>query len=197
MLGWDECPKVKLVATGTVTNPIKYRAISLLLPATPIDESGRLAALYRLDILDSPVDEKYDRITKIACEEFEVCTSLLTFVDRDRQWFKSFTGLDAQETSREISLCAHTILQEGCFVVLDAMQDSRFVDHPFVVGGPKFRFYAGCPIHDPTGFRIGSLCIIHTSPRTFDRTDLAKLTELASIVETEIATEYYSPIAAN
>ena len=166
----------------------------MLLPATPINEKERLSALYQLDILDSPIDEKYDRVTKTACEEFGVCTSLITLIDRDRQWFKSFTGADRQETSRDLALCAHTILQEDCFVVTDALEDSRFVDHPFVIGGPKFRFYAGCQIREPTGFKIGSLCIVHTSPRTFDCTDFAKLTELAKIVETQIELEYCSPL---
>lgn len=169
----------------------------MLLPATPIDEKGRLAALYRLDILDSSPEDKYDKMTSVACETFEVCTSMLTFVDSNRQWFKSTSGLDAKETPRDISLCAHTILQEGCFVVEDALLDSRFADHPLVVGEPHFRFYAACPIHDPSGFRVGSFCILHTSPRNFDCTDFAKLSELAKLIEAEIEHDYIDSLASN
>lgn len=162
----------------------------MLLPATPIEEKERLAALYRLDILDSACEDKYDKMTRVACETFEVCTSMLTFVDSNRQWFKSTSGLDAKETPREISLCAHTILQEGCFVVEDALLDSRFADHPMVVAEPYFRFYAACPVHDPSGFRVGSFCILHTDPRNFDCTDFAKLSEVARIIEAEIERDY-------
>ena len=169
--------------------------LAVLSPATPIDEKERLAALYRLDIVDTPPEDKYDEITNIACDEFEVCTSMLTLIDSDRQWFKSATGLDAKETPREIALCAHTVLQEGCFIVEDALLDTRFADHPLVVAEPHFRFYAGCPIHDPTGFRIGSLCIIHTSPRHFDCIDSAKLHELAKIAEGEIERAYINSLA--
>ncbi len=162
----------------------------MLVPAIPINEQKRLAALHRIGILDTPRDEKYDRVTKIACAEFDVDVSVITLVDRDRQWFKSITGVDFRESARFLSVCAHTILQEGCFVVEDGLNDVRFVDHPLVKDGPKFRFYAGYPIHDPTGFRVGALCIIHTRPRRFDRVDDAKLAELATIVETQIAQDY-------
>lgn len=167
----------------------------MLYPAIPNDEKERLAALYRLEILDSPALEKYDEITRIACETFEVSTSLLTLIDSERQWFKSTYGLEAKETPREIALCAHTILQDGCLVVEDALLDSRFADHPMVVGEPYFRSYAGCPIHDPTGFKVGSFCVLNTSPRHFDFTDLAKLSELAKIVEAEIKRDYVDDLA--
>lgn len=169
----------------------------MLEPAIPSNEEKRLAALIRLNILDTPREEAYDRITRFACEEFQVAVSLLTLIDCDRQWFKSTAGISIQETTRAISLCAHTILQEGLFVVSNALQDSRFADHPMVVGETHFRFYAGYPIHDPGGFRIGSLCIIHTEPRNLDCTDIAKLTELAKIVEDQIARDYASPRRRN
>ena len=164
----------------------------MLVPATPVDEEGRLAALYNLDILDTPPVEPLDEITKLACEEFGVAVSMITLVDRERQWFKSIHGYDIRETPREISFCAHTILQDNCLVVKDLTQDTRFRYNPFVVNEPYARFYAGCPIHDPSCFRIGTLCLVDVNPRPFDFTDLAKLTELARIAEEQIAIDSYN-----
>ena len=164
----------------------------MLVPATPVDEEGRLAALYSLDILDTPPVEHLDQITRLACEEFGVAVSMITLVDRHRQWFKSIHGYDLRETRRDISFCAHTILQDGCLVVKDLRLDPRFMSNPFVVQAPYARFYAGCPIHDPSCFRIGALCIVDVKPRPFDFTDLAKLTELARIAEEHIALDYYN-----
>lgn len=163
----------------------------MLVPAIPVDEEGRLAALYDLEILDSSPVEHLDQITKLACEEFEVAVSMITLVDRDRQWFKSVHGYDIRETSRDISFCAHTILQDGCLAVNDLSQDPRFMNNPFVSQPPHARFYAGCPIHDPSCFRIGAFCIVDLKPRPFDLADHAKLTELARIVEEQIALDYY------
>jgi len=162
----------------------------MLTPAIPIDEQERLAALHRLDILDTPYEDAYDRITETACEEFGVDVSMITLVDSDRQWFKAIHGVEIRESERYLSICAHTILHEECFVIPNGFIDSRFSDHPLVKDGPKFCFYAGCPIHDPTGYRIGAFCIIHTAPREFDCTDHAKLTALAKIVERQIANDY-------
>lgn len=169
----------------------------MIVPAIPIDEQKRLAALHQLKILDTPPEHAYDKVTVTACDEFDVDVSVINLIDRDRQWFKSISGVDFRESERFLSVCAHTILQEGCFVVEDGLLDPRFVDHPLVKDGPKFRFYAGYPLHDPTGFRIGAICIIHTQPRVFDRTDDAKLLELAKIVETQIAIDYGNILNTN
>lgn len=159
-------------------------------PVIPINEQDRLAALHRLAILDTPYEEKYDRITAAACEEFGVGVSSVTLIDRDRQWLKSIAGMDFRESERSLSAAAHTILADECFVVPDGLKDPRFVDHPWVKGGPKFRFYAGCPIHDPNNYRIGAFCVIDKAPRNFDLTDRAKLIALAKLVEAEIAFDY-------
>ena len=163
----------------------------MLVPALPVDEERRLAALYNLKILDTDPVETLDHITRLACEEFDVAVSLVTLIDGDRQWFKSVCGYDIRETPRSISFCAHTILHEACLIVPDLSLDPRFNNNPFVVEQPKARFYAGCPIHDPTCFRIGAFCLIDFKPREFDLSDIAKLTELARIVEDQIALDYY------
>lgn len=166
----------------------------MLAPAIPIDEKQRLEALYRLNLLDTEPVERYDRLTKLACEEFGVEISAISLLDSNRQWFKSITGLDVRETSREISFCGHTILEEGCFAVLDALRDSRFEDNPLVTSDPKIRFYAGCPIHDPSFRRIGSLCLISRAPRSFDRKDMVKLHDLASMVDETIELDYFADL---
>ena len=159
-------------------------------PAIPRDENERAAALRNLNILDTPREESYDEITRLACDEFGVAMSMITLIDTDRQWFKSSVGLGARETVRAMSFCAHTILQQGCFVVRDTLADERFSNHPSVTGDTNFRFYAGCPVHDVTGYRIGALCIVHTESRNFDCTDVAKLAALTRVVENRIALEY-------
>jgi len=158
----------------------------MLKPSLPIDESARLLSLHTMRILDTPAEERYDRITRMARRLFGVQTSLVSLVDADRQWFKSKQGLDACETSREISFCGHAVLQDDVLVIEDASEDVRFADNPLVTGAPFIRFYAGCPIRDPNGFRIGTLCIIDPEPGKMTDDDIAALQDLAGMVEDEV-----------
>lgn len=112
----------------------------MLAPPTPIDETQRLRSLTTLCILDTLPEERFDRITRLACRAFGVPIALVSLVDRERQWFKSKQGLNACETPREVSFCGHAILQEGAFVVPDAFLDERFHDNPLVTGAPHVRF---------------------------------------------------------
>ena len=155
-------------------------------PLPPIDETARLMSLHSLRIMDTPAEERYDRLTRMAKRLFNVEIALVSLVDSDRQWFKSKQGLDACETSRAISFCGHAILKPGVFVVNDATLDSRFADNPLVTDPPYIRFYAGCPIRDPNGFSIGTLCIIDSRPREMTDDDIAALRDLAEMVEDEI-----------
>ena len=156
-------------------------------PPIPLDETRRLQALTTLCILDTLPEERFDRITRLACRAFDVPIALVSLVDRDRQWFKSKQGLPACQTSRRISFCGHAISQEGPFVIEDACQDTRFADNPLVVGDPHIRFYAGQPIHGPDGSRIGTLCIIDRRPRTFAAEDKAMLADLAAMIDRELS----------
>lgn len=156
-------------------------------PALPIDETARLMSLHSLRILDTPSEQRFDRITRMAKRMFDVEICLISLVDSDRQWFKSKQGLEACETSREISFCGHAILEEKVFIVGDASIDPGFADNPLVTGAPFIRFYAGAPIHGPHGYRIGTLCLIDSSPRDFSTEDQETLSDLAAMVEDELA----------
>ena len=155
-------------------------------PAKPIDETARLMSLHSLRILDTPSEGRYDRLTRMAQRLFGVKIALVSLVDTNRQWFKSKQGLRACETSRAISFCGHAILSRETLVINDASKDPRFADNPLVTGDPHIRFYAGCPIQDPNGFNIGTLCLIDPEPREMSDDDLHALSDLAAMVEDEI-----------
>ena len=158
----------------------------MLKPPHPLNETQRLMSLHALGILDSPAEERFDRITRMAKRMFGVETCLLSLVDANRQWFKSRQGLDACETSREVSFCGHAILGEDVFVVGDASADPRFEDNPLVVGEPRIRFYAGCPVRSPDGQRIGTLCLLDGEARGLPPADKEILRDLAALVEDEL-----------
>lgn len=158
--------------------------------ATPTpNEKQRLEALYRLGILDTPSEERFDRVTRIARQLFSVPIALVSIVDRERQWFKSKQGLDASETGRNISFCGHAIRSEELFVVENTLQDERFSDNPLVVGEPHIRFYAGCPIKAPGGEVIGTLCLIDTKPRSLSDREYECLRDLGMQVESELVVD--------
>jgi len=149
------------------------------------DENARLEVLRALDILDTPPEERFDRLTRLARRVFGVPISTVTMVDSNRQWFKSCGGVDVRETPREISFCAHAILYDDLFVVENAAKDERFKDNPFVTEHPKIRFYAGCPLV-VNGYRIGTICVIDMKPRVFTDEDGQLLRDLARLAEQEI-----------
>ena len=155
-------------------------------PGKPADETLRLRTLHSLRVLDTEPEERFDRITRLARKLFDVPIALVSLVDADRQWFKSRQGLDAVQTSREISFCGHAVLEDQPFVVPDAREDRRFADNPLVVDDPSIRFYAGHPVHGPNGARIGTLCVIDRKPRQLSSEDLATLVDLASMVDREL-----------
>ncbi len=150
------------------------------------DEAKRLQALCSLGVLDTPPHERFDRLTRLAARLFEVPIALVSLVDTDRQWFKSRVGLDAPETPREQSFCAHAILDDGPMVVPDASRDVRFSENPLVLGPPDIRFYAGIPIRTPEGLPLGTLCVIDRTPRAFDAEDMRTLHDLAALAEQEL-----------
>lgn len=152
-------------------------------PAVPVDESERVALLRDMAILDTPPEERFDRVTRLAAALFDVPIALVSLLDTNRQWFKSRHGLDVSETSRAVSFCGHAILRPETLIVPDAAGDTRFADNPLVKNAPGIRFYAGRPIAMPGGQRLGTLCLIDRRPRTFDARCVAQLDDLASIVE--------------
>jgi len=156
-------------------------------PPIPLDETTRLMSLHSLRILDTQPEERFDRITRMAKRVFDVEICLISLVDSERQWFKSKQGLDACETSRAISFCGHAILSDEVFLVCDAATDPRFADNPLVTAEPSISFYAGIPIHGPGRQRIGTLCLIDSSPRDFSADDRQMLQDFGNLVEDELA----------
>ncbi len=154
--------------------------------ATEFDDTARLRELRRYAVLDTPLEEAFDRITRLAARLLRVPVSLVTLVDEDRQWFKSAYGWDKRETPRELSFCAHTIGFDEVMVVPDATSDERFKANLLVTGDPRIRSYAGAPLKSANGFSLGTLCAIDIKPRTFSADEQEILRDLAMLVRDEL-----------
>lgn len=145
-------------------------------------ESERLATLYAYNILDTPPEEAFDRVTRLAAALSGVPVALVSLVDEHRQWFKSAFGLDARESPRANSFCSYAISTESGLIVEDASADPRFANNPGVVGPPHIRFYAGIPLTVRSGHRIGTLCLLDHRPRRLPPQIRALLDDLAAMV---------------
>ena len=154
-------------------------------PDEPKNEAERLCALYKLDILDTLPEERFDYITAKVKKYFDVSYVLISIIDAKRQWFKSNQGLGLPETTRDISFCGHAINYQDVFYVFDALHDERFFDNPLVVGEPKIRFYAGLAVRID-GYAIGTLCLIDKQPRMLTDNDFVMLREFVALIELEI-----------
>jgi len=150
------------------------------------DEPARIAALRRLDVLDTAVEEPFEKIVTLVRTVLAVPIATVTLVDRDRQWFKAKRGLEADQTPRSMSFCTHTIQQREPLIVEDADLDPRFAGTAFVAGPPYIKSYAGIPLTTPEGYNIGSLCAMDTRPRRFSPADIAIMANFASIVCDEL-----------
>jgi phosphoribosyl 1,2-cyclic phosphodiesterase/DNA-binding response OmpR family regulator len=162
---------------------------------TTQDEEQRLAALHGLGILDTPREQRFDLITRLAASTFRVPMALVSLVDRERQWFKSAYGLDLVETPRETSFCSHAVASRKVLIVPDTFQDPRFSDNPLVTQAPRIRFYAGCPIFVGAEC-VGTVCILDHRPRQLDADAVSLLRNLAALVEMELGRSYCLPSAA-
>ena len=154
-------------------------------PGIPPDEQARLETLRSLNVLDSPPEDRFDRLTRMAMRMFGVPMALVSLVDEDRLWLKSCIGLGLSEAPRDTSFCGHAILGSEIFVIHDATKDERFADNPAVLNEPSVRFYAGCPLN-VKGSKIGTLCIVDRKPRDFSKEDSELLKDLAKMVEMEL-----------
>ncbi|MDQ8200466.1 GAF domain-containing sensor histidine kinase [Pelagicoccus enzymogenes] len=155
----------------------------MIIAPLPNDESDRIAALKRYQILDTEAEELFDDISKIAAAICDVPIALISLIDEDRQWFKSKVGLEATETPREYAFCSHAILQPGeLLIVPDASKDPRFCDNPLVTGAPDIRFYAGSPIVTNDRQALGTLCVIDSKSRQLTEAQAEALRHLSKQV---------------
>lgn len=148
----------------------------------PANEEQRLKELYAYQILDTEEEQDFTDIVELASYICNAPMSLITLIDRNRQWFKARIGIGDTEMDRNIAICAHTIMGNGPFVVSDASKDSRFANFSTVTGDPNVRFYAGVPLVTPNGYNIGSLCVIDSKARKLPKAQEKALTTLASQV---------------
>ena len=131
----------------------------------PPSEKKRLNVLWQYEVLDTVPEELFDDLTELAAQICEAPIALISLVDEKRQWFKAKVGIPVNETSRDVSFCAHAINQTELFIVPDATQDKRFANNPLVTSDPQIRFYAGAPLITPDGYALGTLCVIDKVPR--------------------------------
>jgi signal transduction histidine kinase len=148
----------------------------------PTDEEMRLLDLAYYEILDTPAEKEFDELVELAGQICNCPVSLITLVDKDRQWFKSRVGTDEKQTSRDVAFCAHTILQPGVMQVQNATTDDRFIDNPLVKGDEHIRFYAGAPIVSPAGHTLGTICVLDHKPNSLTQEQVRALTILSGQV---------------
>jgi diguanylate cyclase (GGDEF)-like protein len=160
----------------------------------PLDEARRVSAVRSLALLDTPAEERYDRLTRIAIRLFGVRAATISVVDEAREWVKSACGFPYEQLARQSSFGAYAIGSGDLFVVTDASADPRFKDHPLVTEGPRFRFYAGQPLHSSDGSQPAVLSLYGEVPRELSMADRSALADLAGVAERELrATELSGP----
>jgi signal transduction histidine kinase len=152
-------------------------------------ELQRVAAVRALRLLDTPSEERFDRIARIARRLLDVPIALVSLVDLDRQWAKAHIGLIVRETPRRSSFCSHAIAAGQYFEVPDADTDLRFMANPTVSGEPHIRFYAGHPVTGPSGHLVGTLCVLDRVSRRLTDRQRDELRDLAAWLELEYAVQ--------
>ena len=182
----NACPVCSSPLVITASNIEMATAVAEPNPLIPANEEMRMTAVGRYEILDSPPDGAFDRITKLAARIFKVPIATITVVDHDRIWFKSKFGIDAAEIGRDPGLCASAIIDNETWVVNDASTDPRTLENPLVRGDLGLRFYAGANLTTGDGYNLGTLNIIDRQPRELSDDELLTLRELAEIVVDEL-----------
>ena len=157
----------------------------------PRDETARLEALRRYQILDTSAEDAFDDLTRLASQVCETPMAVMSLVDADRQWFKSRVGIEVSETPRAVAFCAHTVQLREPLVVPNAAKDERFRDNPFVRGNGGIRFYAGVPLITPDGHAIGTLSVMDRSPRKLQPGQLEALQALARQAQKQLEVRTY------
>ncbi len=166
------------MSTQALPNPL----IGAVTAALPEGENDRIKKLLSYKVLDTDAETAYNDLIAIAAQICDTPISLVSMVDRDRQWFKAKVGIEANETPRDLAFCAHAILRPEVMVVPDARLDPRFSTNPLVVGEPFIRFYAGAPLITPDGYALGTLCVVDSEPKTLTSIQVEALEALARLV---------------
>jgi diguanylate cyclase (GGDEF)-like protein len=151
-----------------------------------LEEAMRLDALERQQITDTPRDEAFDRVVRIACAALEAPMGAITFIESERAWVKSEHGLGINEGDRDISFCTHALTGDEVMVVEDASRDPRFAANPYVTCEGGVRFYAGAPLTTREGFKLGTLCVVDQVPRKISQRNRELLKDMAGIVVSEM-----------
>ena len=170
----------------------------------PFDEAQRLDAVYRLNILDSKSEERFDRLTRLTRYMFDVSSAFITLVDNDRVWFKSKAGCEADEEPRDVSFCGHAIcnvitdkLSSRLFEVIDAKEDFRFKDNTFIIDESKLLYYMGFVLQSVDQRNIGTLCITDFRPRSFSIEEKYLFIDLGMLAEKELRQTYFASVTEN
>jgi EAL domain-containing protein (putative c-di-GMP-specific phosphodiesterase class I)/GGDEF domain-containing protein len=151
-------------------------------------EESRLDALYKLNLLDTPASESFDRITRMACQIFGLPIAAVSLTDRDRQWFKSRVGVEHRSIPRDKAPCARVAESTKIVLIPDMLADDCYRDS--ILAGRGIRFYAGAPLVTREGFGLGALCVLGTEPRTASAAEMASLNDLAQIVMAQIELQH-------
>jgi len=170
----------------SVVEPICKDCLAYLPAPIPGNEEERLEVLRSLQVLDTPPEERFDNIVKLAARVFDVPIAYISLVDFDRQFFKAKTGMNDTGSPRSISFCGHAILQADLFVIDDLTKDERFAGNPMVVGEPYARFYAGMPLTFREGINVGTLCLLDREPRSLDKRQRQIMRDLSKLVLREL-----------
>jgi signal transduction histidine kinase/CheY-like chemotaxis protein len=158
----------------------------MIVAPIPLNETARLKALHELFVLDTPPEERFDRLTRVAKIGLQVPFAFINLIDQKSQWCKSSPGLVRESTPRDLSFCAHTILTRDPLVVRDAMLDERFVGNPLVMQAPNFRSYLGVPLFSKNEQCVGAFCVLDTKPRDFLPDQIEMMRDLAAAIEGEL-----------
>jgi len=149
-------------------------------------ETLQLVELHTLDVFYTPLEERFERITRSARRLLKVPVAAVTILSRDKQWFKSVNGWSVSELPVKQSLCTWTVQDDQATIVPDTKEDPRFAQHPLVVGKPYFRFYAGCPLRDKQGSATATFCVFDIKPRIFSAEDMQSLQDFAGMAQQEL-----------
>ncbi len=153
---------------------------------TRYDEAGRIAAVRRHQILDTPPDGAFDNLAALAAKLFDVPIAIVTIVDTDRIWFKARHGVDVDEIGRDPGLCSSAIMSDDTWVVTDAASDPRTLANPLVAGEFGLRFYVGHPLTTRDGYNLGTICVIDKEPRQVTEAQTQVLSDLAGLVVAQL-----------